>query len=125
MATVYDFMAANNRRIVLLMFLFCSLLLLSVWWISYGFAVAHYSHPPDASYDYVQYTTKQIAKNIVDSIGKSAYVQTEEIDWLAPDVIPAAKSFAWRATALLLLILLWLLIYPPEFIVVRAFAILF
>lgn len=115
MATAYEYIAENNRRTFLVVGFFVALVLVSVWWLSFSFALAHYSRPPGESQTYNQYITKIVAKRIVDiaTAMPGETIEEEEIEWLAPDVYPQAKTFAWRATGFVGLLILWILLFPP------------
>lgn len=121
--TVYDYISQNNRRTLVVFLVFFLLIGACIWGISYGFAVAHYSHPPDDSADYVDYSVKTVTGKIGDSIANALFpppktqeVNEEEVEWIAPDVYPTARAFAWRTTLLFVLLLMLLLSAPPSFI---------
>lgn len=115
MATAYEYIAENNRRTFLVAGFFVALVLVSVWWLSFSFALTYYSRPPGESKTYHEYITKLIAKRIADIATAMPHqtIKEEEIEWLAPDVYPQAQAFAWRATGLIGLLILWILLFPP------------
>lgn len=116
MATVYDFIAQNNRRVFLLSFVFCVLVLLCTWGVAYSFGMAHYSHPPDGSDNYVDYIGKSIARKVIDAIFSGKNYEAPDIEWVSEDLYPKVRNFAWRTTAVVFLVLMCFLISPPRFL---------
>lgn len=113
MATTYDYAASNNRRVFLLVSLFAVIVLAAVWAIGYGTGLAYYSRPPDDSGSYGTYINRLVAKNVMKLAFLDGRSGAEDpVEWVAADVPAQARSFAWRATAIAVLLLL-LLLYSP------------
>lgn len=116
MATVYNFIHANNRRMFLLVFVFCVLVLACTWGVAYSFGMAHYSRPPDGSQSYSVYVGKAVARNLVNAIFEGRAYRAEEMEWVSDDLYPKARSFACRATAIVFLVMICFLVSPPRFL---------
>lgn len=112
MATTYEYIASNNRRIFILSAVFVLLTLAAVWAVAYGFGLGHYSRPPDGSSSYSDYVMKVTAKHWTDRIFPPRQTPGEEIEWVDAAVPAQARAFAWRAAGIMALVFV-LLFYSP------------
>lgn len=118
MATTYEYDASNSRRIFLLSAAFAVVTLVSVWFLAYGFGVAHYSRPPDGEDSYYSYLNKKAAGWVADraiNYTGDYSVSLEDMEWVEASVPGQARAFAWRATGLVLLLMLFLAYSPFSF----------
>lgn len=115
MATAYEYIASNSRRIFLLVTAFTAVTLACVWWLAYGFGMAHYSRPPDGSDSYGDYMYKRAAHNIMQQLTDYGAPSSQEpLEWVEASVPSLARSFAWRAVLVVALVMILLAFSPLD-----------
>lgn len=113
MATAYEYVSANGRRIFLLLAAFTAATLASVWALAYGFGLAHYSRPPDGSDSYGKFVSRTVASRVVNYVTDGSRSSLlAPVEWVETSVPVQARAFAWRAVFLTLAVMI-LLAYSP------------